>query len=331
MDKRIIYRNTASTKKEAEAEAIRLLEQVVEPEGRFQTIKKEESTDKEGYSYDAAIMLLPSATAVPTEDTPVAYIHRFERETPESKGYYRIYLLFDKERLPFIYRSITRLGFILALCCPTIRPEKAIPVEVVLTKEGKDILYEALSTVKEDTPYSSRIDKYVLEVKNAPAEQRIYILEDAGEDTEIVLNGLTGKTYKTEKAYLKALADIAGEEEVEQREADLLDDYRFGKAIRFVDFLEYELLRTEDYASIETHYEEYASAIGFKKEYMKHLTKKGKKYGSALEVALAQYLDRLLEMPHAFGGLTGTRVAEYLNVPAATLRKIVSETKHNKI
>lgn len=349
MSKRITYRSEASTRKEAEAEAIRLLEQVVETDKGFQTVTKD--ADNEADSADTTVVLLPSGMDAPAEDTPIVYIHRQRKETPEESGIYWLYLLFDRKRLPFIFRSISDLGFILAILRPTIRPENPLPVESILTKEGADELDAALEYVKGYGLYSESTDAVLQDAKDAPQELRLYaffdrldrslqqvkselekgVFAEGTADGEIVLNTLTGKTYKTEKAYIKALGDFAGAVEVEKYKEQLLESYGWYKAYRFVRFLLYELLRTEDYDAVESHYKEYATTIGFKEEYMKYITKEGEKYGSAMEYALALYMDYFLRMPFIFGGLNEMRMAEYLKIPNATLQKIYTETRRRSL
>ena len=349
MSKKIIYRSNASTKKEAEAEAIRLLEQVVETGERFQTVTKE-YTNIHGESSDATVVILPSGMDAPAEDTPIVYIHRDKQETPEKEGSYWLYLLFDRKRLPFIYRCNSDLGELLGILRPTIRPEEPLPVEAILTKDGADTLEAALENFKDYT-YSEETDAVLQEAKDAPKELRIYaffdslgrslqeVKEDLEEGTfevgaadgEIVLNTLTGKTFKTEKAYLKALGDFAGAVEVEKYKEQLLESYGWYKAYRFVHFLLYELLWTEDYSVVESKCKEYASAVGFKEEYMKYLTKGGEEYGSALEYALAIYMDKFLRLPFIFGGLNEMRMAEYMKIPKATLQKILTETQERSL
>lgn len=272
----------------------------------------------------------------------------------QAEEVYRLYLLFDEDRLPYYLKHVVDYHFFLPALQPTIKPEAPLPVEALLTYEGARQLDEAidggyLNEKGQETP----AEKYLRKAKEAPKEKRIYaFFDDFGEmtleevkdaldagdydgaviDAEATLSALTGKQLKTEKDYLSALADFAGKEEVEKYKEELLSSFRFCRAFRFVNFLQYELLRTEDYASVKAHYEEYASAIGYKEEYVDTLLHKGTEGTStALDIALFKYLQHYVQLRTIYDGLSEDRLAEYLNAPKEAIRKVTAITKENTL
>jgi hypothetical protein len=329
MKKQLNYRGTASTKEEAEALAYQLLQPFMDlTKERVTTVTREYADGRQ------EVRLATSAAEDGAEALALPVVHILDFGG-EGK-HYKLYLLFDLKRLPFYFQYQPSIVWtLLPLLQPTIKPEEALPVEVVLTADGARQLQRALYDSEETV-----LERHIQTAREAKKEERIYTLWDnfgelsplevkaeleAGDyeggigDAELILNAVTGKTYRTEKAYLKALAAWAGADAVEKYKEEILEGYRSYKALRFADFLHHSLLFTEDYSYVEAHYKEYASAVGYKEEYapLAHIGD-----GTALDAALYMYLKDYLGVRQLFDGLTEDRVAEYLNAPASTLKKL---------
>ena len=328
MIQNIIYKGTANTKEEAEALALSLLKPFMQEKGIYKTITREYMDGKQ------------TVRLADAEDDSIAPPIVFISDFGGEGKVYKLYLVFDWDRLPFYYKYRNPvIASLLPLFAPTIKPAEALPVEVVLTAEGEKKLRKAVYGWEEDTVLQRNIRRAQEETEES---MRIYTLFDsfgelssqeikegleAGDyeggivDAEIVLNSLTGKTYRTETAYLKDLAAWAGAEAVEKYKTKILEDYRMYKTVRFMDYLHYMLLYTEDFSYVEAHYQEYASAVGYKEEYapVSHIGE-----GTVLEAALHEYLQDYLDGRSFFEGLTEERVREYLNVPAPTYRRLTT-------
>lgn len=348
----IKYRGIAPTLEEAEQMAERLLGDYASTIGvEKRVFTSLRSEDEDGEERELVLLLGHGEEEITREEiergerTPIVYAQRRYKETPASEGTYWLYLLFDKDRLPFFFKYTDSLRIALPFLRPTIKPEKPLAVEALLTLQGTEELEDALEGgYAKERPHFLRA--YVQRAKDAPKELRLYAFFDnfgdgtltdvkealeAGEydggavGGDVILNALTGKTYKTEASFLKALASFAGKEAVDKHKDELIEGYRLDKALRFVDFLYYELLRTEDYASVEAHYKEYASAVGYKEEYTELLHKreaKPEEKGSAMELALYKYLSAFWDLRIVYEGLSEKRIQEYLNVPASTFRRV---------
>ena len=345
------YTGHASTKKEAEALAVSLLQQVVETGSQYTVVTQEVLGGN-----SERVLLLPTEeepASPKTPYTPAVYIHGRKEE---KDSLFWVYLLSDRDRLPFYYKYSPTTDVLLPLLRPIQKPEKALPVEAILTYEGA-IELDALIKGDGGGDYASILEKSLNKVKeaaNATEELKAYSLfEDFGDwslndikdaleegDEDMggiadasLLNGATGATYKTEKDFLKGLAGLVGkkaEKVVEKYKDRLLSSYRFEKAYRFIDWLTLELVRTEDYRGVEAHYKEYASAIGYKEEYTNALLRKeGKGAATALELALAKSLKGFIGFSSYFDGISDTRVAAYLNAPEDTIRKIYTDIEEN--
>ena len=339
----IKYRGLASTKEEAEQMAFKLLGDYASTIGveknKYTLLTEEEGRELVLLLDDGGEEPIQREEIAKGERTPVVYVRKRE------EGLYWLYLLFDRDRLPFFFKYADSLQAVLPIFRPTIKPEKPLPVEAVLTLQGTEELEDALEGgYAKERPHFLR--SYVQRAKDAPKELRLFALFDnygeaspmevkealeAGEydggavGAHLILNALTGKTYKTEASFLKALASFAGKEETDKYKEELITSYRLDKALHFVDFLYYELLRTEDYSDVEAHYKEYASAIGFKEEYTEHLHKtetEPEERGSALELALCRYISPFLDVKAIYSGLSEVRLHEYLKIPATTFRRI---------
>jgi len=324
----IIYKGTAHTKEEAEALTVSLLKPFMQEKGIYKTITREYMDGKQ------------TVCLADAEDNSIAPPIVFISDFGGEGKVYKLYLVFDWDRLPFYYKYRNPVVVdMLPIFAPTIRPAEALPVEVVLTAEGTEKLRKAvygweadtvlqrnLRRVQEETEKSMRIytlfDNFgELSPQEIKEEQESGEYEGGIVDAEIVLNSLTGKTYRTEKAYLKDLAAWAGAEAVEKYKTEILEGYRMYKTVRFMDYLQYMLLYTEDFSYVEGHYQEYASAVGYKEEYA---TVSYIGEGTVLEAALHEYLRDYLDERSLFDGLTEERVREYLHVPVSTYRRLTT-------
>lgn len=314
-NEQLIYRTSADTKAEARDEALRLLRQVSDlPEG----IDEDE--------LDELTVTTPAGLCF-----PAVYARHIKQGDKEK---YIIYFVPEEERLPFLYRRKPNLSKCIVVLRPPLRPMEQIGPVAVLNGERYSSMLAALKGMTEASP-SQDIARRIME---EPRELRIFSLFEGSPadvkeelenivstdsikvyDMELVLNAATGKTYTSEEDYLNGLAEMGTKEDVDIYRDLLLGVYRTYKALRFEWFLLYELLRTEDYALVESNYADNAAAIGYKEEYARNLIKD--EDGSVLEAALASYLSQYFIYASIFEGYTDKRVADYLHMPEETLRK----------
>lgn len=324
-------------------EAFRLLRQLC-PAGSSDeeyTLSSERCTDTDGKTFRWKYTLQEGDEAFKTEsgEVPTVYVCEREKETSQKDGNYWLYLLFDSSRLSFIDRQLSEREQLLPLVPPLIRPTETLSVEDVHTLQGRRTL-RSYFNYGEDESSPDGAYETLQRFQDAPKELKLYALfDDFGEmtledikeelesgeydggvtDGELVLNLLTGEKYDTEKKYLSALSKLCGADVVKKYQARLLDGYRFYSASYFVEYLDYTFRQLEDYSILQEQEAELAKRYKLEGESLSRLGVSG---SSALDVALARWLENEYGLPPLFEGVSPTRIAEYYRIPLEKLRYV---------
>lgn len=336
--KNIQFYGTASTREDAVEKAKELLKQVPSEEGELHYHIEVEGTHSEKgeltffvvrckasdfnrHNDDSLIRLYPSALAMKRENT------------------YSIYLcIYD--RLPFYFKHSETLDVLLSFWSPIPKPVDNITVEDMNTPEGRRAMDAIFTKGQANTEPSDTSEA----LQYAEQELKIYALYDNfGElsleeviqaletgqydggvtDLQEALSEVTGKAYKTEEEYLNALAELCGADAVEQHREKVVHGYRFYKALYFLHYVEYRLRMTEDYSLVEAELPELEERYGMKEEYYKEI---GLNREHFLLNVLYHYLQPYVTFTDFFGGMTDTRVAEYLKAPIELIRQLGTDT-----
>lgn len=342
------YTATVRTAGEVEPAARKLLLQVADKERLFSIVA---DTEK-GSDFPTTLYLVYADETPRNNQEDYSRLTLPKVYTMKGEDSYSLYLLTDREKLPVYYRSLLNEGTILPLLKPTVKPEKALPAEALLTKDGQELIdsldvggkvtdwqherrlslaapslrLAALFTVyKKDIPEA----KYNKWLKAALGELESDTYEDGVGDNEIAIASVTGKDTSTEEKFLTAVAEYIGAPVPGKYKRELIHGYRFYKSLRFIDWLYYELLRTEDYSYVVSIAPEAAKTVGYKEEYLREITSDGKDVpgASAVKCSLYKYLRHYLAFGKHFDGITDTRLAEYLNVDKSTFQEIVNKSK----
>ena len=328
-------------------EAFRLLRQLCPP-GRSDeeyTLSSEKHTDTDGNTFLWKHTLKEDGETFRTEsgEVPTVYVCEREKETSHKEGAYWLYLLFDSSRLSFFARQLSAKEHLLPLVRPLVRPTETLSVEDVHTYQGRRTLRTYFDYGRDEASPDKTLET-LKRFQEAPPELKLYALFDsfgelsllevkealeAGDydggttDGELVLNLLTGETYETEKEYLSALSELCGADVVEKYQAELLKGYRFYSASYFVEYLEYTLRQLEDYALLKEQETELARQYKLEGESLSEL---GAPTGySALDVALARWLENEYGLPTLYEGVSPTRIAEYFRIPLEKLRDVQAQ------
>jgi len=337
----IQYREDAATKQEAEEKARKLLLQLLPAgESSFFTLTSTDAKDNEGdfLFYSLSLKMKPDEDE---SNLPTVYVYRIKRETSSESGKYWLYLLPDKEKLPFFSKQLRSLQILLPYSAPLLQPDESLAVEDVRTPAGRELL-ETYYNFGETFP-TSKAKEAVELIRTAPKELRIYaFFDNFGEDTlqdvkdaldageyeggtldgELILSLLTGETYETEKKYLSALSELCGAEAVQKYKDELLHGYAFYALSFYVRYLEYSLRQSEDFSALQREEPELRKRYGFKEKYLDEVNGDA----TALELALARYLSGYTEARSLYAGVTLARIADYIGAPLETVRKAISST-----
>lgn len=329
------YIARANTKSQAIEKAISLLRQFVPAGGVLNVETNERSED------DTLVYM--TVTIKGREDSPVVYLNKNE---VGSESRYFLYLLENEEKLSFCDRCLFDFRIMLPSFRPLQKPTEPLTVEAMRTPRGYRQLEEYFNygeevevparedvllfqeTDKEKRIYSLFEDYGVLSLSDIEEEMEEGLYEGGTIDGEMILSEITGDTYETEEKYLEAVASFCGVEAVEKFKSQLVEGYRFNTVDRYLRYLEYRLRQTEDYAQLKEEEPELARRYGFKKEYLDSLEDIGG--ASTVDVALAHVMDIYTSASHLYDGLSSQRIADYMRVPAETMRLVLANDKLKK-
>lgn len=336
-NKRIQFYATAYSREEAETKAKELLEQLPKKEGILYHYTTREEAYRVGETEENFfVSLVPTGELYRPSNSLQTFPSVVANHTKRIKeGRYELYLcLYD--RLPFFIKHLEGMERILAILKPTPRPVEALPVEAINTPEGRKTLDATISRFE---PYEEKSEASEL-LQSVEQELKIYTLYDnfneysleeikegleTGDydggigDGQLILSEATGETYKTEEEYLNALATICGEDAVEQHRERLSNGFRFYKALFFLQYIEYRLLQTEDYALVEAELPTLVERYVIKEEDLQAV---GESMDTILRHALNRYLQIYLNFRQFYNGMTDSRVAEYLNAPLKLIQEL---------
>jgi len=349
----IKYKKIVQKREDIEEEAKSLLLQMIENKDTINFV----TISSEGEAVPSCIYYLrpdqKSEGDIIPEGAPVVYFTKFA-------NHYRLYMVFDKSRLPFCWR-VDSLSPILPLCSPTVKPLEALPIDTINNPERTLALEEYIGG-EADTKstftgeiLNRRFWETVKEMKDTPKKDRLALFFDMdwieeGEeepDTEYIskeelaklaisgkwgkdlvplanaleLSYFTGLDVSTEEKYLESVETFIGRKLTKKIKTALASSYRFDKTIRAGEYLYYELLRTEDYQKVLKAEEALIEYAGYKREYPLEFEKKAEGVTASL-IALCAYLRPVLNFPDFIDGLTLSRVCQYLGVDKETERKI---------
>lgn len=331
----IRYQDRAKTREEAEEKALQLLLQIAGDVSSVETVTREGKTKED----EDFLYLNVSLKGKPGE--PTVYIRQLKKETGTEAGEYTLFFVYDKDKLPFYDKHLSDVQLFLPLCYNTLlKPEKELPVEAVLSPEGRDYLEqyfnhgEELSHEKDvqlfrETPKGLKLftlfdsfgEMTPQEVKEA-LEAGDY---DGGEkDGERILAEVLGRPIKDEADYLSTLSELCGAGVVKKYASRLKGGFAFYRVDYALKYLDYTLRLVEDYPTVQEKERELEGKLGSQG---KALSEYGAEGFTLSEVALARYLAGYFLLPFVFDGLSPQRLADYLNVPSETLRKIEASEK----
>lgn len=334
------YREDAATKYEAEEKARKLLLQLLPAgESSFKLVSTDaKDTEGDFLFYSLALKRKPDEDE---SNLPTVYVYRIKEETSSESGKYWLYLLPDKEQLPFYSKQLRSMQILLPFSAPLLKPDESLEVGAVHAPSGREKL-ETYFNFGETYPTSKEREAVEL-LRTAPKEMKIYAFFDnfgegtlqdvkdaldAGEyeggtlDGELILALLTGKTYETEKKYLSALSELCGAEAVQKYKDELVHGYAFYSLSFYVRYLEYRLRQSEDFSALQQEEPELRREYGFKEKYLDEMQGDA----TALELALARYLSGYTEARSLYAGVTLARIADYIGAPLETVRKAISST-----
>ena len=331
----IRYQDRAKTREEAEEKALQLLLKIAGDVSSVETVTREGKTKED----EDFLYLNVSLKGKPGE--PTVYIRQLKKETGTEAGEYTLFFVYDKDKLPFYDKHLSDVQLFLPLCYNTLlKPEKELPVEAVLSPEGRDYLEqyfnhgEELSHEKDvqlfrETPKGLKLftlfdsfgEMTPQEVKEA-LEAGDY---DGGEkDGERILAEVLGRPIKDEADYLSELSTLCGAGVVKKYSSRLKGGFRFYRLDYSLKYLDYSLRYSEDYPDTQKREAELETKLGKQDG---ELSRYGGEGFTLSEVALARYLAGYFFIPFVFDGLSPQRLADYLNVPSDTLRKIETSEK----
>lgn len=325
----IRYIDIASSREEAESRAVSLLFQLSET-GEPRTF-----FTKEGKAEDGSLLYLSLSFQDSLRD-PAVYINQRKPETSEEEGSYSVYFLYDRERLSFIDKHLADVPLLLPTVRPLLKWDESLTVEAVTSPAGRDLL-EAYFDY--GAPVSHQADVQLF--KETPKPLRLFTLFDSfgelspqevkealeagdydgGEkDGERILAEVLGRPLKDEADYLATLSEYCGAGVVKRYASRLRDGFRFYRLDYSLKYLEYSFRQVEDYPTVKEKADELERALGSQdKTLAKYVREEGY---SLLEVVLARYLGDYTSLPSIFDGLSPQRLADYLNVPSETFRKV---------
>lgn len=331
----IRYQDTATTQAEAEEKALQLLLQLTGDASSIETVTREGKTKgDEGFLY-----LNVSLQGKPGE--PTVYIRQNKKETSTEAGDYTLFFVYDKDKLPFYDKHLSDKQLFLPLSYNTLlKGEKPLSVEVVTTQEGRDYLEQYFS---HGEPVSHEEDVQLF--RETPKGLKLFTLFDSfgemtpqevkealeagdydgGEkDGERILEEVLGRPIKDEADYLSELSTLCGADVVKKYSSRLKGGFRFYRLDYSLKYLDYSLRYSEDYPDTQKREAELEAKLGKQDE---ELSRYGGEGFTLSEVALARYLAGYFFIPFVFDGLSPQRLADYLNVPSDTLRKIETSEK----
>lgn len=339
-NKSIRFYERASTFEEAKKKAKKLLQQFPEEESTMYYYYDLAQGEK-GYLL-GKVAHTDRETSTPTDVVrryPTALVQALREGAEGEAGNYSIYVsLYD--RLPFYYKHSNEVAVLARVLQPTPKPTEVIDVEAINTPDGRKRLDAYLS----HTEINEEMSEEAETLQTVEQELKIYALYDnfgelslmelkeaidSGEydggigDGQSALSEVTGETYKTEEEYLTALSNLCGVEAVEQHRKEIVHGYRFYKALHFLQYVEYRLRQTENYATVEAELPELEQKYGIKAEDYKEI---GISREALLSTALYRYLREYLNFRPHFNGITDIRVAEYLNAPLNVIRRLQDDT-----
>lgn len=321
-------------REEAKEAARELLLNYVKPTYNY-TLASTTTRTEDGEENSYSLTLLPNwVKDIPEEERLRKYPTAFVAQMGSTDSY-RVYLcLYD--RLPFYAKHLTELPMMLAMLAPTLKPTEPITVEAAHTAEGRELLDMALfcesaeGNIAEELLNTDKALKVYTLFDNfgtlTPEEVKEEIEKgyfDGGvTDVERALTTITGEIYTSEEQYLTALSKLCTATSVKKYKKQIIQAYRFYKAIYFVEWLEYQLRMTEDYGALAEQLPELKKAYGITPQDMETITEDT--YTEA-ELALARYLSNYFECTAVYDGLTNQRIAEYLNAPYELIERIDRE------
>lgn len=327
----IRYIDYASTREEAESKAVSLLFQNCEagvPRTFF---------TKEGKAGDGSLLYLSlSFKDEYAPDEPAVYISQRKPESSEEAGSYSVYFLHDRKKLSFIDKHLADVPLLLPTVHPLLKWDEPLTLEAVTSPTGRDFL-EAYFDYGKPTSHEEDVQLF----KDTPKPLRLFTLFDSfgelspqdvkealeakdydgGEkDGERILAEVAGRAIRDEEDYLATLSEYCGAGVVKRYASRLRDGFRFYRLDYSLKYLEYCFRQVEDYPTVKAKEDELVRALGSQDKTLAQYVKEERV--SLLDVVLAHYLGGYLHAPSIFDGLSPQRLAEYLNVPRDTFRRI---------
>lgn len=336
------YIDYASTKSEAKEKADALLRQIYSGDTNFTTIRSEAEDGKGGFLFFTLSLNTGREKYTPDEairKLPTVFVARGEAETSESPGRYWLYLLESIDKLPYYVKQLTRLEVLLPYVMPVQRDDTPLSVEAMHTPDGRYFLEGILAGKECRQSLKEDVDLF----QGAPKELKLYALFDnCGEmtleeirdeleagtydggtrDGELILSASTGEKYDTLEKYIAKLSEICGADVVGRYRAKLEEGYNFYSVNAYIQYLEYRLRQTEDYELLSKEEPELAKRYGYQATALNGL-RENKQTSTALEIALAHYLKDYLDFRSLYDGLSYTRIADYMRIPASTIERVV--------
>ena len=330
----IRYYETASTREEAEEKALQLLLQVTGDVSSVETLTREGKT-KEDEDFLYLNVSLKGKAGEPT-----VYIHQRKKETSTEAGDYTLYFVYDKEKLPFYDKHLSDVQLFLPIVHTFLKGDKPLTVEAVTSTEGRDFLEQYFShgepashekdvQLFQETPKGLRLFTLFDSFGELSPQEVKEALEagdyDGGEkDGERILAEVAGRSFDSEEDYLATLSEYCGAGVVKKYASRLREGFRFFRVDYSLKYLEYTLRLVEDYPTVQEKEKELEGRLGRQD---KTLLQYGGDGFTLSEVALARYLAGYFFIPFIFDGLSPQRLADYLNVPSETLRRIEASDK----
>jgi len=344
--KAIIYNETADSLEEAKTKARELLLQLLPADEDTYTIKEREATAKDGSALFHTFSLVDGEeteaearlweTDFLNYKAPTVCIWG-EDGAKDGKGrsFYKLYLYYDRERLPFYAKYLHEPRLTLPVTAPLLKPELELKPEDVHTPEGRRILDSYFDYGRGWELRNE--DRAIQLIREAPEELRIYgffenyyedslqdierdLKEDVdsrgGLDGEYILAVLTGKTHETEAEYRDALRELYGSGLVNKYQGELKASYKFYSTYYFVKYMEYLLRQKEDYSLLKEQEPELAKRCKYQESEIR------KRYGVelAIDIALSFYLGSYFGLEFAYEGLSSSRIADYMRIPFSVMR-----------
>lgn len=340
----IQYIDYASTKSEAKEKADALLRQIYSGDTSFTTIMNEANDDRGGFLFFTLSLNTGREEYTPDEairELPTVFVVRRDEDTSESSGLYLLYFLESIDKLPYYVKQLSRFEVLLPCVMPVQRDETPLSVEAMHTQGGRSFLEGRFSGGK----YSDNLKEDVALFQGAPKELKLYALfynfgdmtleeikeeleagtYDGGtRDGELILSASTGEKYETLEKYIAKLSEICGADVVGKYRSKLEEGYNFYSVNAYIQYLEYRLLQTENYELLSEEEPELAKRYGYQATALNEL-RANKQTSTALEIALAHYLEDYIKFRSLYDGLSYTRIADYMRIPASTIERVVTD------